>query len=202
VADGPTIQKAITRSLDNGTRPAHVLGMVRRLRSDGVTTPILAMTYANLFYAPGWDVSAARLRRAGVDGTIVPDVPLEESAAYRRAWKKQGLASVLLATPVTPDDRLARIARATSGFLYLVAVHGTTGARAEVADETKRLLRRVARLGHRTPACVGFGVSRPSHVRTLKREGADGVVVGSAIVDRIAARRSVRAYLSGLRRAT
>lgn len=202
VADGPTIQGAITKSLENGTRPGDALRLVRQLRSEGVDAPILGMTYANLFYVPGYETAARRLAESGVDGTIVPDIPLEESADYRAAWKKEGLATVLLATPATPNARLKKIAAASTGFLYLVAVYGTTGARDRVADETKQLLERVGRIKDRPPACVGFGVSRPQHVKELKKLGADGVVVGSALVDRIRDGGNVAALVAGLRKAT
>ena len=199
VADGPTIQAAITESLEGGTRPGDVLRLVQDLREAGLETPIVAMTYANLFFAPGWGISARRLARAGVDGTIVPDVPLEESRDYRRAWREEGLATVFLASPATSGDRLRRIARASTGFFYLVAVYGTTGARERVASETRDLLRRTAVLDSDVARCVGFGVSRPEHVVALAGLGADGVVVGSALVDQIRRGRRVKSFVAGLR---
>lgn len=204
VADGPTIARATHKALERGVTPRRCLQFLASLRREGFDLPVLGMTYANLLYAPGYQRSARDWARAGFDGAIVPDISAEDSADFRRAFRRAGLATVFFASPSTNPTRLPAIARASTGFLYLVSVYGTTGARTRVAPETLELLRRVrrARGRHGPPACVGFGVSRPEHVRHLRAAGADGVIVGSALVEAIDTGRSVRRYLTELKSAT
>lgn len=205
VADGPTIQRATHAALERGTTPRRCLELVASLRREGFDLPVLGMTYANLLYADGYAASARRWAAAGIDGAIVPDISLEDAAPYRAALRGAGLAACFFAAPSTSAPRLRSCLRATTGFLYLVAVYGTTGARRDVAPETLDLLSHARRLRGRDrapPLCVGFGVSRPVHVAALRDAGADGVIVGSAIVDAIDAGRPLKPYLKGLKRAT
>ena len=211
VADGPTIQRAAVRALAAGVRPTDVLSSVKALRGRGVTTPIVAMTYANIPFAMGYDAYAAALSAHGVDGTIIPDMPVDEAGPLAAALEKQGLAMILLAAPLTRGPRLARIATATRGFLYLVGSFGTTGARGALAPETLGLLRNTlpAARAAGVPLAVGFGVSTPEHVSTLVANGADGVVVGSALVQLVeegaepaAVTGAVRRLAEGLRART
>ena len=203
VADGPTLQVAIHDALRNGVTVHKTLDFVRSLRKEGFVTPILGMTYANLLFAPGYAPAARSWAEAGLDGAIIPDVPVEESAGMKLALRAAGLATVSFASPGTGRGRLHAALRQRDSFLYLVAVYGTTGARAGIAPETRLLLSsaRRARPGKRPPLCVGFGVSRPDHVSGLHRLGADGVILGSAIAQRIQAGRPLRPYLSSLVRA-
>ena len=140
---------------------------------------------------------------SGVDGVIVPDLPLEEANTLLGEAGPAGLGTVFLASPATPDERLDRIAAASSGFLYLVSMYGVTGARDKLPDYTLQLVARVKkRTAGKVPLAVGFGVGRKEQVRDLARAGADAVVVGSAIVDRIAKGASadeVGAFVAGLR---
>lgn len=184
VADGPTIQKASVRARAAGTRVQDVLDEVRTLRDEGVTAPIVTMTYANIPYTMGYDAYAAALVEAGVDGTIIPDMPVDECDDLRAALDAKGLANVLLAAPTSQGARLARIASGSRGFLYLVGKLGTTGATDALDTGTLDLLDRVVPVArdHDIPLAVGFGVSRPEHVAALVAHGADGVVVGSALV--------------------
>jgi tryptophan synthase alpha chain len=131
----------------------------------------------------GWERFAERAARAGVDGAIVPDLPLEEAEPVSAVLAAAGLDLVLLAAPTTPPERLARIAESTRGFLYFVSVTGVAGARAELPAELPAMLAR-ARQHSRVPVAVGFGVSRPEQARLLAPH-ADGVVVGTAIVREI-----------------
>ncbi len=201
VADGPTLQAAIHQALQRGATVRKSLAFVKELRQDGFETPIAGMTYANLLYAPGYDSAARSWSEAGIDAAIVPDVPFEESGPLRAALARRGMGLVDFVSPATRADRLRRIAHARSSFLYLVAVYGTTGARTAIAPETIRLLRLARSAGPRAPLCVGFGVSKPDHVASLRRLGADGVVIGSALVPRIDRRTPIKPYLASLVRA-
>ncbi len=182
VADGPTIQRAGVRALAAKTRLDDVLGLARTLRAE-TAVPIVLMTYYNPVLRRGLDAFARAARDAGVDGVILPDVPLEESGDAGRAFAAAGLDLVQLATPATPSARLAAIAQATRGFLYLVSTYGVTGARADLSRHAADLARRArSAVGATASLAIGFGVSAPEHVRTLRDAGADGVIVGSALV--------------------
>lgn len=184
IADGPDIQRASQRALRAGTRTAEVLALVSRLRGS-MDVPIVLMTYMNPVLAMGLPAFAERAADAGVDGVIVPDLSVEESDEVRGAFDAQGLAHVQLVAPSTTPDRARRIATASRGFLYVVARYGTTGVRADLPEDlTTRI--RVLKGATSLPLAVGFGVSSVDHVRALASMGADGVVVGSAIVRRAA----------------
>ena len=184
LADGPTIQLAAERALRSGTTLAGILDLVARLRGRGCGVPLVLMGYLNPIVRMGVDAFVARSARAGVDGFIVPDLPLEESGALGDAASAKGLSLVLLAAPTTPPDRLRSIGQRTRGFLYFVSVTGVTGARTALpADLPSRL--DVVRAASVAPVAVGFGVSAPEQARTLAQH-ADGVVVGSALVAEIA----------------
>ena len=177
VMDGPTIQAASQAALDAGATPE---GILSSLRGAEVGVPLVAMTYYNLVFRAGHERFAALLCEAGVTGAIVPDLPLEESAAWERDAAAAGVAPVLLAAPVTPDDRLEQIAQRSRGFVYAVSVMGVTGERAAVAASAVSVARRLKRLTE-TPVLVGFGVSTPAQAVELSRD-ADGVVVASALM--------------------
>lgn len=202
VADGPTIERAAVRALARGAKLADAIALARALRQES-DKPLVLMTYYNPVYRYGLERFAKDAAAAGVDGVILPDVPLEESASPGAAIAAAGLDLVQLASPATPPDRLARLAKATRGFLYLVSMYGVTGARKDLPPETAELVRRAkAACAGVTPFAVGFGVSEPGHVRMLAEAGADGVVVGSAIVGRIEreeAPAQVAAFVRGLR---
>ncbi len=181
LADGPTIQRATYRALQQGVRTVEVLEAVARIREAGVEQPLCLMTYTNPVLAWGLEAFVEAVRERGADGLIVPDLPLEESAPFRSALEAAGLAWVPLAAPTTPDDRLAALAAGATGFLYLVSVTGITGARERLPDEVVGHLRRARRAAGDVPVAVGFGISRPEHVAWLAPE-AEGIVVGSALI--------------------
>ncbi len=184
IADGPEIQAAGQRALKAGTRPADVLELAARLRRES-EVPLILMTYLNPILAMGTRPFAERTAAAGVDGVIVPDLSLEESGELRDTLDDVHVDLVQMVAPATEGPRATAIAAASRGFLYVVARYGTTGVRSDVpADLPARLaaLHRVSPLS----LAVGFGVSTPDHVRELAAAGADGVVVGSAIVRRAA----------------
>lgn len=209
LADGATLQRVNQRSLDAGFRVTDAFSTAReiRLASDA---PIVFMTYYNPVQRHGVDGFCEEAARAGADGLIVPDLPLEESQPLREACERVGLALVTMLAPTTLDDRMrAACARAT-GFIYCVSVVGVTGARASLADELPGFLGRVR--AHTTvPLVVGFGISRPEHVAAVG-EHAEGVIVASALVDLLAqvpagergavAARYVREMKAACRRST
>jgi tryptophan synthase alpha chain len=186
IADGPTIQTALTRALDAGVRPRDVLDACSQLRRRHPDVPLVTMTYANIAHRRGYDAFADRLRSAGVDGAILADVPPEAANPIRTAFDDD-LAQVFLASPATSDERLDKLAAATRGFLYTVGLFGTTGAREHLDPRTVDLVERAAPIAreHGIPPAIGFGISKPEHARRLVEAGADGIVVGSAFVDRV-----------------
>jgi tryptophan synthase alpha chain len=184
VAEGPTIQRASERALARGATLRRVLVLVKDLRAR-VEAPLVLMGYANPFLAMGEGPFAEAAAQAGVDGVICVDLPPEEGEDFRRQLKERGVDPILLAAPTTKPARLAMLARETRGFLYYVSLTGVTGARSELAQGIEDQVRRVREVSD-VPVCVGFGVSRPEHAREAGAF-ADGVVVGSALVERIAA---------------
>ncbi|MDW8064103.1 MAG: tryptophan synthase subunit alpha [Anaerolineae bacterium] len=181
LADGPVIQRATQRALERGVRTPDVLEAVVRLRAIGVALPLCLMTYVNPIIAWGVPRFLEEAAQAGVDGLIVPDLPLEEAEELRAAADAIGLAWAPLAAPTTPDERLARIAATATGFLYLVSVTGITGARDRLPPDGILQLRRARRAACGVPVAIGFGISRPEHVRELAFE-ADGLIIGSALI--------------------
>ena len=159
-----------------------ILALVQELRPR-VDIPLLLMGYANPLYAMGEEQFATAAREVGVDGLLVPDLPPEEGAGLYDACRKQGLDTILLAAPTTTPERMALLTRETRGFLYYVSLTGVTSARTELAEGIEDGVRRAKALSS-IPVVVGFGVSTPAHAATICAY-ADGVAVGSAIVDRI-----------------
>lgn len=181
VADGPTIQAAGLRALESGATTETVLEVVRGLKRE-YPVPLVLMGYYNPILRFGEGAFCTAAAECGVDGLIVPDLPPEEAAPLRDAAERVGLGLVFLATPETVGQRLDLILRHTRGFLYLVSRYGTTGERERLSREIPRLVGRVRERGGKVPIAVGFGISRPEHIRTVLEAGADGAVVGSRLV--------------------
>lgn len=199
VLDGPTIQEASDRALSRGTTVASILSDLSGL---DVGVPLIAMTYANLVFRAGPEVFCRRLAEAGITGLIVPDLPVDESAAVAEAAAGAGVDLILLVAPVTPDERLAEILRRTRRFVYAVTVMGTTGERDSLAASATALAARVKAAGD-VPVMLGFGISGPEQAAAAGRAG-DGVVVGAALMRRVldgAAPSALRAEVTALRRA-
>lgn len=184
IAEGPTIQKSSERALASGTTLVRIFEMVKSVRAS-VEIPIVLMGYANPFFTVGEERFAAAAAEVGVDGVIVPDLPLEEGARFYDAAEAAGVDPILMAAPTTTPERLVQLTKRSRGFLYYVALTGVTGARAAIAEDLEAGVRRARELSD-VPVCVGFGVSTPEQAQAIGRY-ADGVVVGSALVDRIAA---------------
>ena len=199
VMDGPVVQEASQRALDAGTTPPAVLDGLAGLHP-GV--PVAVMTYYNLVFRAGHERFAASLRRAGVAGAIVPDLPLEEAGPWLDAAAAAGVDAVLLAAPTGDDDRLRRVAGRSSGFVYGVGLLGVTGERAALATTAVDVARRLKAVTDR-PVLVGVGISTPEQAAEVCRV-ADGVVVGSALVRRLldgAGPEEAAAFVAGFRRA-
>jgi len=177
VMDGPTIQEASQRALQRGTTPRSILA---DLRGADVGVPLVVMTYANIAHQAGWERFANDLAGAGITGAILPDLPLEESGPWEAAASAAGVDAVLLAAPVTPDERLAELGRRSRGFLYAVTVMGVTGARTSLSDAAAVLARR-CKASTDLPVLLGFGVSTPAQAGELAAHG-DGVIVASALM--------------------
>ncbi|MCR4414290.1 MAG: tryptophan synthase subunit alpha [Thermoguttaceae bacterium] len=183
IADGPVIQASYTRALDKNLKLADVFAMLRGLAPD-LAAPVVTMVSYAIIYRRGLETYVAQAQDAGVAGAIVPDLPVEEAGPLAAICRRRDFSLIQLITPTTPRERALRIAEETSGFIYYVSVTGITGERTELP---RQLLDNVAWLRGRTslPICIGFGVSRPEHVRMLAPV-ADGLIVGSAIVRRVA----------------
>ena len=185
LADGPTIQRSSEVALRNGTTVASTLDVVGELRGNALTIPVVLMGYLNPLIAYGLDRFLTDAAAAGVDGLIVPDLPPDEAAEYLEGCREHGLSATFLVAPNAPDDRVLKVDEASTHFNYCVAVTGVTGARSDVEDRTVEFLQRMRRLAAK-PFVVGFGIKRGAHVTVLGPH-ADGVVVGSALIDAIEA---------------
>ncbi len=185
MAEGPPIQRAAQRSLKAGFTLAKTLEVARRFRQADQTTPIVLMGYLNPILSRGFERFAVEAAESGVDGLIVVDCPPEESDPLADELDKAGVSLIRLATPTTDDKRLSQVLRRTSGFVYYVSVAGVTGVKEADADAVRPAVERV-KAASRLPVAVGFGVRTPERAAAVAKI-ADGVVVGSVLVDEIAA---------------
>jgi len=182
VADGGVIQRADKRAIDAGITTAGVFEVVKSVRSYS-DVPIVFLVYCNIVFRRGIDRFYDEAREAGVDGILIVDMPPEEAGPALKASERTGIAQIFLVTQTTSDERLDMIVSLASGFIYLVSSLGVTGKRAEISKNAFPLLERV-KARTEIPVAVGFGVSSPEHAAEIVHHGADGVIVGSAIVGR------------------
>ena len=183
LADGPVIQRATERALAAGTTLPQVLDMVEALRGD-VKAPIVIFSYANPVLRMGTQRFADRARQAGVDGVLVLDLPIEEADEFRGMMARREIDTIFLLSPTTSDERIRKAATLGSGFLYAISRLGVTGARDQVASGAREIVQRI-RAATDLPVALGFGISKPEHVRQVG-QWADAAVVGSALVNVIA----------------
>lgn len=185
IAEGPTIQEAIVRALDAGMTPDRYFDFVAAVDVD---VPLVCMTYYNLIYQYGDSAGprsfVRRAAEAGIEGLVVPDLPAEEADPLRAACDEFGLDLVFIVAPTTRGERLEQMRQHVSGYVYVQARLGTTGARENVSDHTDDSLARLA--DWEVPKAVGFGIKTGDHAERIVQAGADGVIVGSALVDIVA----------------
>ena len=183
LADGATLQRASGVALRSGATLDRSVELLAEIASARPGVPLVPMCYANQLLAGGGGTTAARrLADAGASGVIVADLTPDEGSPFEAACRSAGLALIYLVAPTTPPARRAMIAGRTGGFMYTVSLVGVTGARSSLPPEVGRYVRSV-KAESPVPVAVGFGVSRPAHVRALVRAGADGVIVASALID-------------------
>ena len=196
MADGPAIQLANIRALGKHMSLAHTLEMVRAFREDDQTTPLVLMGYFNPIHHYGVPAFIKEAKASGVDGLIVVDLPPEHNEDLCDPAQAAGLDFIRLTTPTTDDKRLPTVLNGSSGFVYYVSVAGVTGAGAATMEHVEHA---VARLRRHTdlPLCIGFGIRTPEHAADVARR-ADGVVVGSALVDQIAHAQSPQQAIDGV----
>ena len=183
LADGPVIQRATERALAAGTTLSGVLDLLRSIRPE-IAAPVVIFSYANPILRLGAEQFADRARAAGVDGVLVLDLPIEEADEFRTMLASRGIDTILLLSPTTTDDRMRRAAALGSGFLYAISRLGVTGARDTLAAGAQEMVERIRNVSD-LPVALGFGISKPDHVREVG-QWADAAVVGSALVDVIA----------------
>jgi len=184
LADGPTIQAAATRALQKGVRLDSVLEMVKDVAPD-LKAPLILFTYYNPILNRGIESFLKEIANAGVQGLVVPDLPLEEAESLLKPAKEIGIEVVLLVAPTTPKERIEAIAHQSQGFIYLVSVTGVTGMRTQIESRVQDILQQMRTVTDK-PIGVGFGISQPEQAQQVKNWGADAVIVGSAFVKRLA----------------
>ena len=183
IAEGPTIQAASERALANGTTLEQLFSLVETLRHvDEITIPLALMTYANPVHHYGYDSFFAKCAKVGVDAVIIPDLPFEEHGELRETTEKHGVCLISMIAP-TSADRIRRIAQDATGFIYLVSSMGVTGVRTEINTDISAIVKEIRTVTD-VPVAVGFGISTPDQVATMAAQ-ADGVIVGSALVNLI-----------------
>jgi tryptophan synthase alpha chain len=183
IADGPTIQKADIRALRSGMTVRKALEFIREVKNHK-DIPIGLLMYYNLIYQYGTEKFFLDSHQAGVNSVLVADLSIDDADEIYDAACSTGLDTVFMVTPNTEPERVKRIASRTTGFIYAVSLLGVTGSRQELSDAVEGLVRRLKRLTA-VPVCVGFGISKPEHAKAVARAGADGIIIGSKIVELI-----------------
>jgi len=183
VADGPVIQRASERALKHGTSLEQVLKLAAEIREHSQSTGLIVFSYLNPILQMGLPKFCRIARHAGVDGLLITDLPVEESAEYLDHARRNDLATIFLVAPTSPDQRLKQIAAASTGFVYAVSRTGVTGARQQMPEDAAGLVKRLRKFT-KLPVAVGFGISTPEQLVAVGRY-AEGAVVGSAIVQTI-----------------
>ena len=198
VADGPTIQRAAVRALKKGVTLQKVIDLVSGVRSR-VSAPVILMTYFNPIVKMGEQTFTEKAVAAGVDGVIIPDLIPDEGAAFLRMARKAGLDTVCLLAPTSTPDRVRKVARASTGFIYYVSITGITGSGLRVDSDIAHRIQKVSS-EYRKPVCVGFGVSKQEEARKMAQI-SDGVIVGSAIVRMVEEGKDIRPFIRALKKA-
>lgn len=183
LADGPVIQRASERALKHGTSLEHVLKLSAEIREHSQAVGLIVFSYLNPILRMGLEKFCRVARHAGIDGVLITDLPVEESEPYLREARRNDLASIFLAAPTSTDQRLKKIAEVSTGFIYAISRTGVTGARQQMPEDARGLVKRIRRFT-KLPVAVGFGISTPEQFKSVGKF-AEGAVVGSAIVQLI-----------------
>ncbi len=184
IAEGPVIQDANERALAKGCTTDHLFDLVKRVRENGsVTVPIVYLTYANPIYTYGKDRFMKKCQECGINGVIVPDIPFEEKGEFLEEANKYGIDIISMIAP-TSEDRILKIAKEATGFLYVVSSLGVTGVRSNINTNIEKMIENVRKASD-IPAAVGFGISTPEQAKAMA-DVSDGAIVGSAIVKIVA----------------
>lgn len=181
LADGPTIQAADSRALASGMTTNKVFSFIKQLKATAAI-PVTVLAYANLVLQKGVENFYKQAKASGIEGVLVPDVPFEEAHGFVKAAKKFGIAPIFLVTQTTDAKRLRKILKLAQGYLYLVSVLGVTGSRKQFSQDTTAFIKRV-KASTTLPLAIGFGISQPRQAEIFYKAGADGVIVGSALID-------------------
>ncbi len=182
LADGPVIQNASYIALQKGINFSKFLSLVKKIRKE-TDLPLVLMTYTNLLYKQGYDRFISLAKKAGIDGFILPDMTIDEAKEYLKAIHKNKADAIFLVSPNTSPKRIKKIISASSGFLYLVSVFGTTGKQEKIQQYTIDAIKNTKKLvGGKIPVGVGFGVSNPNQAKFIIKNGADAIIVGSAFL--------------------
>jgi tryptophan synthase alpha chain len=195
IADGPANQKAAQRATDAGMSPARFFSLVSRLRRYAPDTPFGVLCYANTLFRYGYDAFCKKASHTGIDSLLVVDCPPHEAPQLYTAIRQYGLCPVFIVSELTPDARIRHIVRSARGFLYIVSRLGPTGTDTAMHRSVGTTLSRVRGFTD-LPLCVGFGISTPAHIRSVRHAGADGAIVGSALVRLIEEHTDTDALLS------
>jgi tryptophan synthase alpha chain len=182
LADGPVIQNASYQALQKGINLSKFFALVKKIRKE-TNLPLVLMTYTNLLYKTGFTRFISLAKNAGINGFILPDTPIEESKEYLSAIRKTNSDAIFLVSPNTSKDRIKKIVKASTGFLYLVSVYGTTGKQQSIQQYSIDAIKNVKKIVRgKIPVGVGFGVSSPEQARKMIKSGADAIIVGSAFL--------------------
>jgi tryptophan synthase alpha chain len=198
LADGPTIQKASERSLQQNTTLKKVLALVNQIRRQS-KIPLILMTYYNPVFKFGIERFVKESVRTGVDGVIIPDLIPDEADDFIRLARQYKLDTIFLLAPTSTEERINKVAKASTGFIYYVSITGITGAKLSMGKSMKNTLNSIKRISKK-PVAVGFGISTPEEASTVANL-ADGVIVGSAIVKLISKGRDIKKFVKGIRKA-
>lgn len=198
LADGPTIQRAAERSLQKGTTMRKVLGLVKEIRKTS-QIPLILMTYYNPIFKLGIESFITKAVKAGVDGVIIPDLIPDEAEEFIKLSRQHDLNTIFLLAPTSTAERIRKVTKASTGFIYFVSITGITGAKLSVGGLMKNTLATINSIT-RKPVAVGFGVSNAKEAASVARL-ADGVIIGSAIVKLIAKGKSIKGFVKNIRKA-
>jgi len=182
IADGKTVQEADQRALAKGMNTDRCFSIIKKIRGFNPEIPISLLVYCNLILQRGIGKFYSDAKKAGVDAILAADCPIEEAGSLLSAAREHGINQVFIVSPTTTKERMRKILQKCSGYVYLVSVLGVTGARSGLHKRTIGLVKS-ARRATRLPLCVGFGISKPEHARQVIAAGADGVIVGSAVIN-------------------